>query len=217
MSDRIQRFGGMAPVRSLILCAMLLLSACGGDDDPVAPTAPPRPTVDSFAATPASIESGESAMLSWTTTNATSVSINNGVTGTLNVDGSTTVTPTSTTIYTLTATGDGGTATATATVTVTEPPPPPQQAAFEVRIENVSAVYDFPASGSFEIPAGASAPHRYFPERRTSSISERRRDPSSHLRRCSCIPMTSSMRRMVRGSNSSTPKASRSPVTSPTK
>ena len=163
MSDRIQRFGGMAPVRSLILCAMLLLSACGGDDDPVAPTAPPRPTVDSFAATPASIESGESATLSWMTTNATSVSINNGVTGTLNVDGSTTVTPTSTTIYTLTATGDGGTATATATVTVTEPPPPPQQAAFEVRIENVSAVYDFPASGSFEIPAGASAPAPLLP------------------------------------------------------
>ena len=44
MSDRIQRFGGMAPVRSLILCAMLLLSACGGDDDPVAPnsTTPPH-------------------------------------------------------------------------------------------------------------------------------------------------------------------------------
>ena len=163
MSDRIQRFGGMAPVRSLILCAMLLLSACGGDDDPVAPTAPPRPTVDSFAATPASIESGESATLSWTTTNATSVSINNGVTGTLNVDGSTTVTPISTTTYTMTATGDGGTATATATVTVTEPPPPPQQAAFEVRIENVSAVYDFPESGSFAIPAGASAPGPLLP------------------------------------------------------
>ncbi len=73
------------------------------------------------------------------------------------------MTPTSTTIYTLTATGDGGTATATATVTVTEPPPPPQQAAFEVRIENVSAVYDFPASGSFTIPAGASAPGPLLP------------------------------------------------------
>ncbi len=76
-----------------------------------------RPQVTAFSASPSSIPLGSSSVLSWTTTAADSVKIDNGV-GTLASNGSTTVSPSRTTTYTLTATGPGGTATATTTVTV---------------------------------------------------------------------------------------------------
>ena len=75
--------------------------------------------VTSFTATPGSIDEGGSATLSWTTTDATTVTIS-GV-GTVAVSGTQVVTPTVTTTYTLTAIGPGGTATATVTVRVGEP------------------------------------------------------------------------------------------------
>ncbi len=85
-------------------------------------TPSPAPTVDSFTANPTTITEGESATLSWQTSNATSVSIKDGNGNTVysgsSVDGSATVSPNETTTYTLTATGDGGTATASVTVTV---------------------------------------------------------------------------------------------------
>jgi DNA-binding beta-propeller fold protein YncE len=74
------------------------------------------PTVVSFTASPATINAGQSSQLTWTTTNATSVSIS-GVSGTHPGNGSVSVSPAKTTSYTLTATGAGGTATATTTVT----------------------------------------------------------------------------------------------------
>lgn len=55
--------------------------------------------------------------MTWTTTNATTVSINQGI-GAVGTSGTTTVTPTGTTTYTLTATGSGGTTTQTVTVAV---------------------------------------------------------------------------------------------------
>jgi len=79
-------------------------------------SAPAAPTV-SFSASPATITSGQSSTLSWSTTNASSVSIDNGI-GTEPANGSLVVSPTATTTYTITATGAGGTKTATATVTV---------------------------------------------------------------------------------------------------
>ena len=81
-------------------------------------TATPGPSISSFIATPDSITSGRSSVLSWTVSNATSISIDNGVgavTGT-----SVSVSPVTAKIYTLTATGPGGIATATATVTVAQ-------------------------------------------------------------------------------------------------
>ena len=75
------------------------------------------PEVVSFTATPATIISGQSSTLSWTTRNTTSVSIT-GVANSQPPNGSVSVSPTATTGYTLTATGPGGSATATATVTV---------------------------------------------------------------------------------------------------
>jgi hypothetical protein len=81
----------------------------------------PQPTVV-LSAQPSTIAPGASAVLSWTTTNTTSVSIA-GV-GTFGATGSTTVTPTSTTTYTATAAGPGGTAVSNTTVTVSSNPPP---------------------------------------------------------------------------------------------
>jgi len=73
-----------------------------------------------LTASPATIQvlSGQSATLTWSTANATSVSIDNGI-GTVAASGTQTVSPTATTTYTLTATGGGQTATSTAAVTVT--------------------------------------------------------------------------------------------------
>lgn len=70
-----------------------------------------------LTANPPTVSAGNPATLTWTTANATSVSIAPGI-GTVPASGSTTVTPSSTTQYTLTATGNSGTTTATATVTV---------------------------------------------------------------------------------------------------
>ena len=78
------------------------------------------PTI-TFSAQPSSVAPGASAVLSWSTSNATSVSIA-GV-GTFGASGSTNVTPPSTTAYAATATGPGGTALANTTVAVASNPP----------------------------------------------------------------------------------------------
>ncbi|MDD4051825.1 MAG: hypothetical protein PHR28_08010 [candidate division Zixibacteria bacterium] len=82
--------------------------------------APPAVT---FASSPDSILAGQSSILSWTTANATSASINQGI-GTVALNGSRTVAPAATTTYTITVKGGGGTVTAAVTVTVTTAPPP---------------------------------------------------------------------------------------------
>jgi phospholipase C len=72
-----------------------------------------------LTAAPAKIGPGQTASLSWTSSNATALSIDQGV-GTVNgPSGSLSVSPAATTIYTITATN--GTATATATATVNAP------------------------------------------------------------------------------------------------
>jgi len=81
---------------------------------------PPAPTV-SFSATPGTIASGQNSSLVWTTTNATTVTIDRGV-GSQPLSGSTSVHPSATATYTLTAIGPGGTLTSQATVTVIEAP-----------------------------------------------------------------------------------------------
>jgi peptidoglycan-associated lipoprotein len=77
-----------------------------------------------FSAEPSSIERGQSAILRWSVSNATDISIDNGV-GTVPASGNRRVIPSDTTTYTLRAAGPGGNITATATVTVTAPAPPP--------------------------------------------------------------------------------------------
>jgi peptidoglycan-associated lipoprotein len=84
---------------------------------------PARPTV-TLQASPTTVQKGESVTLTWSSTNATSLSLSPGV-GNVAAEGSTRVTPSDSTNYTITATGPGGTADANARVSVTSPPPPP--------------------------------------------------------------------------------------------
>ena len=101
---------------------------------PVAQAPPPPPPVEqpkpqptvTLSADPSSIKQGDSSTLSWSSTNATNLSITPGV-GTVNAEGSTKVSPSESTDYTITAVGPGGSANATAHITVTAPPPPPPE------------------------------------------------------------------------------------------
>jgi archaellum component FlaC len=84
----------------------------------VSTTAPNAAAITQFAATPASIQSGQSSTLTWSVSNATAASISPGP-GTVDPrTGSASVSPTQTTTYTLTATGATGNTTAQVTVTV---------------------------------------------------------------------------------------------------
>jgi peptidoglycan-associated lipoprotein len=112
------------------LLGLVLLAGACHKKKPVAPPPPPPPPAAPAAPTvtltaePSTIEKGQSSTLSWSSSNATSLNLQPGV-GTVQAQGSTTVSPTESTTYTITATGPGGTATADARVTVTTPPPPP--------------------------------------------------------------------------------------------
>lgn len=75
------------------------------------------PVIGSFAASPATITEGVSSTLSWSVTDADSVSIDQGV-GSVSASGNTDVSPTETTTYTISATNQFGTSTDTVTVTV---------------------------------------------------------------------------------------------------
>ncbi len=82
----------------------------------------PLPRCDAFTASPVSVMKGATTTLSWQTTNATRVVINNGV-GEVSADGSVSVAPLTTTSYQLTAFGTGTTSVNCAVpVTVEEPP-----------------------------------------------------------------------------------------------
>jgi peptidoglycan-associated lipoprotein len=111
----------------IALCfALVFVAGCKKKQHPVPPaaSAPPATTPAPTArmtATPTVVSSGDQVQLSWQTTDATSVSIDNGV-GDVPTSGVKTVTPTQTTTYHLVARGDGGSADASATVTVNPPP-----------------------------------------------------------------------------------------------
>ncbi len=88
------------------------------------PAPTPSPVINSFSVNKSSIEAGETAVLTWNTTNANSVNISPGV-GAVAASGSTTATPTTTTIYTLTASSKSGNpVSATTTITVMPRIPP---------------------------------------------------------------------------------------------
>jgi|GEM_PF-3472130 len=78
------------------------------------------PQIMSFTVSPITISSGQSATLSWSTTNASSVSIDNGIGG-VATSGSQMVSPTANTTYTLTATNSNGSVTMQASLTLTNP------------------------------------------------------------------------------------------------
>jgi peptidoglycan-associated lipoprotein len=117
-----------------LLALMAFVFAAGCKKKPAQPPPPPPPPAEtthaapskptaSLSVNPPSIERGQSATLEWSTSNATSVTID--TLGNVAVSGSQSVRPTQSTTYRLTATGPGGTESATARVTVTNPPPEP--------------------------------------------------------------------------------------------
>ena len=81
------------------------------------------PVINSFTATPSIISLGGSSNLSWNVSNATAVSINQGI-GPVGYTGNTYVSPSTTVTYTLTASNSYGSLTATALVQVSGMPPP---------------------------------------------------------------------------------------------
>jgi peptidoglycan-associated lipoprotein len=93
---------------------------------PAPAPAPAQPTV-TLSADPTSINKGDSSTLSWTSTNATQLTIAPEV-GTVTAEGTTKVTPSDSTTYTITASGPGGSANSTARVTVSVPTPPVEPA-----------------------------------------------------------------------------------------
>jgi hypothetical protein len=93
-----------------VIAALLFITGCNG-------TPPAVPLINSFSATPSTITAGESSTLSWSVTDATSITIDHGV-GTVALSGTTTVNPTTTTTYILTATNVAGSVTAQTMVTV---------------------------------------------------------------------------------------------------
>ena len=117
----------------LTVCAAALFVAGCNKKPPVAatppaPVAPPaRPTV-TLQANPTSVNKGDATTLSWSSTNATQLTIAPDV-GAVSPEGSTKVTPGDSTTYTITASGPGGSADASVRVSVAAPPPPPQQEA----------------------------------------------------------------------------------------
>ena len=80
-----------------------------------------NPTIDSFSLSPTAFIRGQCTTLSWSSTNATSASINQGI-GAVSVDGSTVSCPTNTTTYTLIVSRSGRSTTSTVTATVYIPP-----------------------------------------------------------------------------------------------
>ncbi len=76
----------------------------------------PPPTV-SLSLSPSSISTGETVVLTWSSTNAQSAAIEPGI-GAVAPSGSISTSPVDTTTYTIIASGPGGSATASATVTV---------------------------------------------------------------------------------------------------
>jgi peptidoglycan-associated lipoprotein len=77
----------------------------------------------SLQASPTAVEKGDAATLSWTSTDATQLTIAPDI-GTVPAEGQKSVTPSASTTYTITASGPGGSATASARITVATAAPP---------------------------------------------------------------------------------------------
>ena len=119
MNNRKQQW-----ILAVVLASLLaLVIGCGGKKQPPPPPPPPppKPPTATLSANPTSIQRGQSATLTWSTENATDVTLDANK---VDASGSQSVSPTSTTTYHLTAKGAGGSQDATATVNVAEPPPP---------------------------------------------------------------------------------------------
>jgi uncharacterized protein (TIGR03437 family) len=83
--------------------------------------APSGPVINSFVVSPSAIVAGQTATLSWSVSNASTVTINNNI-GSVALSGSLSVAPNSTTTYTITAINSAGASVSTSfTLTVSSP------------------------------------------------------------------------------------------------
>ena len=144
-----------ASAAALALTLLLGASACK-KKAPAPPPAPPPPPPAAvapapdkpsltFTVEPTSIQKGQSAMLRWQVSNATDMSIDQGV-GAVQSSGQRQVYPNDTTTYTLSAKGPGGSDSKTVTVDVSTPPPPPapvvvQESAIDILTKQVQDAY----------------------------------------------------------------------------
>jgi len=136
------------------------VTAPAAKEEPGAPSSPglPAPTI-SLSASPSVIEKGQSTVLTWKSSNAGEVTIDNGI-GTVEASGSRTISPPASTTYKAVAAGAGGDAAAETRVTVTAPAavtPPPLPAIsdsefFSANIKDAFFDYD-----SYEIREDARA------------------------------------------------------------
>ena len=120
--------------------------------------APQKPVISAFAATPVSIQAGRSATLSWTTTGATSLSIDQGV-GEVSERTSVVVAPSVSTTYTLTANSAAGSVARTAAIAVTQATAPDATVSIDTSLQRrpISRyVYGYNASRAADAPPGAT-------------------------------------------------------------
>jgi peptidoglycan-associated lipoprotein len=151
---------------TLAAASLILLSGCHKKVSAPPPYTAPTATDTAIAPTavltadPSAIDLGQSVVLNWRTTGATSVSID-GI-GPVNLSGTQNVTPSNSTNFHLVAKGDGGTAEANVRVTVRVPAPPTadlgtqndlgSDAAFHAAVQDAFFDYD-----SYDLRADAQA------------------------------------------------------------
>jgi hypothetical protein len=112
-------------LRTAVLFGLAALALMANGKKPIAAAqlAPPASPSVALSASPASAQAGQTVTLTWSSTKATSITLEPSVGG-VAAQGSTTVRPSQSTTYTVTATGPGGSAHASAQVTITPAPPP---------------------------------------------------------------------------------------------
>lgn len=136
------------------MLAILALSAACKKPAPQAPPPPPpvpaappaKPTVN-LQASSNTIQRGASVTLTWSSTNATTLSLSPEI-GNVTAEGTQRVTPQESVTYTITATGPGGSADASVHITVSAPPPvakaaePTLQDIFDKEVKDAYFDYD---------------------------------------------------------------------------
>jgi peptidoglycan-associated lipoprotein len=130
---------GLSPRAGMLVLLSLLMLFVVGCAKKVPPPPPPPPpkaeippppppaaaaVINSFTAEPSTVQAGQSSTLRWSISNATDMTIDNGV-GAVQSNGQRQVFPRASTSYTLTARGPGGMDSRSVTVEVSSPPPPP--------------------------------------------------------------------------------------------
>jgi len=121
------------------IAVLLFITGCSG-------TPPSVPIINSFTADSITIDQGDTVVLNWAVTDATSVTIDQSI-GSVALTGSTSLSPTTATTYTLTATNSAGSSTATVTIIVNNTlilqPGPAEGLLLKSRIPIMKIIYIF--------------------------------------------------------------------------